>query len=359
MACLLLGAAPARAEQSASAALYVRTDTDHTRVISPRLELRTGVVDEETHVDLTYAVDVWTSASVDIVASASAPVTEQRDELNLGLDRVLGDLTLAAGYRYSTEPDYVSHGGSATASWDLADRATTLALSLSGSKDRVGRSGDENFSEQVSTLGTGLSLTQVIDTDTLIQLVYDVAFVSGYQASAYRYVAFGSPGPCEDTAPFCLPEQNPRERARHALAIRARRALTTHWSLGGGYRFYLDDWGVHSHTAKADVAWAPQPHATVALSYRFYTQSQADHYRFAYSPEDVGLAYFTRDKELSPLSSQRVALELDWVWPIDQERMGLLTAVSLATTFYDYRNFAMLTHSTAFEITAVTGLEFE
>jgi Protein of unknown function (DUF3570) len=359
LACLASGASQTRAEQSATAAVYVRTDTDHTRVVSPRLKVRTAVPDEDTHVDLAYTADVWTSASVDIVASASQPVTEQRDELNFGLDHVFGDLTLAAAYRYSTEPDYVSHGGSLGGSWDLADRATTLALTLSGSADRVGRSGDDNFSEEVSTLAAGLSLTQVIDTDTLVQLVYDLAAVRGYQASAYRYVAFGSAGPCEGAAPFCLPEQNPRERMRHALALRARRALTGQWSVGGGYRLYLDDWGVLSHTAKADVAWAPQPRATVALGYRFYTQSQADHYRVAYQPADVGLEYFTRDKELSPLSSHRVSVELDWLWELDQGRMGLLTAVALATTFYDYRDFAMLSQSTAFEITAVTGLEFE
>jgi hypothetical protein len=354
-----VAASSTRADHSASTAVYVRQDTDHTNVISPRLKLRSSLLDDETHLDLAYSVDVWTSASVDIVASASEPVTEQRDELDLGLDRTFGDLTLAGHYRYSTEPDYESHGGSVGVSWDLANKAVTLAWTAGGSVDRVGRAGDVSFREDVNTLSTGVSLTQVVDVDTLFQVLYDLSAVRGYQASAYRYVAFGSSGPCHDTSEFCLPEQNPRERLRHALAARVRRALGLAWSAGGGYRFYLDDWGIVSHTAKADLSWAPQRRSTLALSYRFYTQSAADHYRAQYLESDIGLAYYTRDKELSPLSSQRVALEFDWVWELAHAREGLLTGLAVATTFYHYRDFAMLTRSTAFEVTAVTGMEFE
>jgi len=348
----------ARADHSASASVYVRSDTDHTRVISPRLRARAALPDETTHVDLAYAADVWTSASVDIVASASEPVTEQRDELNLGLDRVFGDLTLSGGYRYSTEPDYQSHGISLGVAWDLAQKATTLAWSASGSADRVGRAGDPNFAEAANTLSTALSLTQVIDENTVLQLVYDLASIRGYQASAYRYVSFGSDGPCRGFAALCRPEQSPRERLRHAASLRLRRALGTQWSAGGSYRFYVDDWGVSSHTAKVDLAWAPQPQSTLALSYRFYRQTGADHYQAQYLASDVGRAYFTRDKELSPLSTQRIALELDWVWELAHGGSGLITALAVASTFYHYADFPMLQRSTAIEVTAMTGMEF-
>lgn len=347
-----------RAQHFASTAVYVRQDTDHTRVISPRLSLRAPVVDD-TYVDLAYSVDVWTSASVDIVASASQPVTEQRDELNVGVDHAFEDFTLRGAYRFSTEPDYQSHGGSLSVSWDFANKAATLAFFAGGSKDHVGRAGDDNFSEGVDSVTTGLSFTQVIDTDTLIQLQYDLAAVRGYQASAYRFVSFGSEGPCRGTAPLCRPEQNPRERLRHAIALRARRALATEWSVGAGYRAYLDDWGILAHTAKADLAWAPQPQATLALSYRFYTQSAADHYKPQYTASDVGAAYYTRDKELSPLTSHRAALELDWVWDLADGGSGLLTALAVASTFYRYDDFPMLDHATAIEVTVVVGMEFQ
>lgn len=360
MLVLVVAALPlvARAQDAASAAVYVRHDTDHTRVISPRLKLQTTVA-EQTQLDLAYSVDVWTSASVDIVASASQPVTEQRDELNVAATHAFEDFTIGGAYRFSIEPDYESHGGSLNAAWDFANKAATLKWSAGGSADHVGRAGDPNFSESASTLTTGLTFTQVLDVNTLLQLQYDLAAVRGYQASAYRFVSFGSPGPCRASAPLCRPERDPRERLRHALAIRARRALGTSWSLGAGYRAYLDDWGIFSHTAKADLAWAPQRRATIALSYRFYTQSAADHYKPVYSASDVNLAYFARDKELSPLASHRAALELDWVWPLRDAGAGVLTALAVAGTFYRYRDFPMLDHASALEVTAVVGMEFE
>lgn len=356
--CLCVIPRDSRAEHSAAAAVYVRSDSDHTTVVSPHLRLR-AAPQEETHVDLEYIVDVWTSASVDIVASASEAVTEERDEIDVGVDHAFGDVTLGAAYRYSTEPDYESHGGSLSFAWDLANKAATLSLTAGGSADQVGRAGDDAFAEDVRTLTAGASFTQILDADTLVQVLYDLAVVSGYQSSAYRFIAIGSDGPCRPAAQLCLPEQNPRTRVRHAVAARARRALSDAWSLGAGYRFYVDDWGILSHTAKADLAWAPARKSTIALGYRFYRQSAADHYKALYLQSDLPAAYYTRDKELSPLTSHRLGLELDVVWPLSEPGAGLLTALEVAPTFYQYDDFRTLSSITALEVTAVLGMEFE
>lgn len=345
-----------RAEHAAAAGVYVRDDSNDTIVISPRLRLR-AMLAEDTHLELTHIVDVWTSASVDIVASASEAVTEQRDELNAGLDQVIGDFTLAGGYRYSIEPDYVSHGGSVSVAWNLADNATTLAWSAGGSFDQVGRAGDASFAEAVDTYMTGLSLTQILDTETVMQLLYDVTAIRGYQASAYRFVALGGDGLCYGFGPFCLPEQNPRERLRHAAALRLRRALGQRWSAGAGYRAYFDDWGIVAHTVKGDLAWALDPRSTLALTYRFYTQGAANHYKPLYLESDRNAAYLTRDKELSTMSSHRVALELDRVWELAGGESGLITGLEVAPSFFIYDDFIWLRRVTAIEVTAVLGME--
>src|SRR5262245_39639311 len=109
--CCSLAHVPARAQEAATA-IYVRTDSDRTVVVAPRLRAQ-AAIGEATHVSATYAVDVWTSASIDIRTSASkVPVTEQRDEIDLSLDHEFENVNLTFAYRYSTEPDYVSHGGS-------------------------------------------------------------------------------------------------------------------------------------------------------------------------------------------------------------------------------------------------------
>ena len=107
----LISQATRSGAQDASTAVYVRSDSDQTTVITPRLRVG-GNVSDTTRLDVSYSVDVWTSASIDIRTSASKPITEQRDEINVKLGQEAGDLTLSGGYRHSNEPDYVSNGGS-------------------------------------------------------------------------------------------------------------------------------------------------------------------------------------------------------------------------------------------------------
>ncbi|HMI90095.1 MAG TPA: hypothetical protein VK509_01975, partial [Polyangiales bacterium] len=99
--CASLPAAAVRAQAAnptvAATALYVRTDSDETTVIAPRLHVA-APIEESTRLDLVYTVDVWSSASIDIRTSASRrlgadnrpleqqPVTEQRDEIDAGIE---------------------------------------------------------------------------------------------------------------------------------------------------------------------------------------------------------------------------------------------------------------------------------
>jgi hypothetical protein len=343
-----------RAEEAA-AAIYVRTDTDHTTVVAPRLRVQVPV-GEPTKVSATYAVDVWTSASIDIVTSASQiPVTEQRDELDLSVDHEFTDVTLTAAYRYSTEPDYVSHGGSGGFAWDFADNNATLAVGLSASTDTVGKAGDPAFSRPAGTLGTRLSFTQVLGSATLLQLMYELGRGTGYQASPYRYVGIGFDGLCTSAATgaggfasLCVPETTPGVRTRHAFALELRHALSDAWSLGAAYRFYLDDWGVNSHTVRAESVWSLDADTLLALRYRLYTQSAAEFYRARY---DVPQPYVTSDKELSPLSSHRIALEFDRLWHFAGDR-SLTTTLSFAPVFFSYSDFVPLDSITAYEVNA-------
>jgi hypothetical protein len=99
LACAVLGTAwsTAHAQEggvSASSAIYVRSDTDHTTVITPRV--RVGApLSEETRLDLVYTVDVWSSASIDIVTAATRRVIEQRDEIDVSIEHAFPDITLA------------------------------------------------------------------------------------------------------------------------------------------------------------------------------------------------------------------------------------------------------------------------
>lgn len=365
VALLLLSSAASA--QEAGTAVYVRADTDETTVVTPRMRVQTPVLDETT-LELVYTVDVWTSASIDIRTSASrvlteerdevVPIVEQRDEIDVSIQQELFDLRIAGGYRYSTEPDYESHGANLGLEMDLADRNTTLAIGGAATFDDVGRVGDPNFSRDSRLVSARLGYTQVLDGDTLVQGIYEFGRAQGLLSSVYRFVGIGGKDvTCRGTVTFCIPESNPTERVRHALAVRGRRALGDLFSIGAGYRFYIDDWDVTSHTANLSGAWLPEAQTSVSLRYRLYWQSEASHYRASYPELKDGRGLYTSDKELSPLSAHRIMLDLERSWELDATGQTLRTALSAGPTFYAYRDYGPLDDITALEVTLSMVLE--
>lgn len=360
VACLLgLGlVAGVRADELGSA-VYVRTDTDHTTVVSPQMRAKLNV-GEATTVDVTYLVDVWTSASIDIVTSATkqGAITEQRDELDLGVSQQIDGLTLSGGYRYSIENDYHSHGGNLAASLDFADNAATLAASLSVTADTVGRVGDPDFSRPLTTVSSRLSFTQVLDPATLIQGTYELGHSGGYQASPYRFVPIGGNGSCAGTASLCVPERTPDSRLRNSIVVQGRRAFGSSASLGLGYRFYFDDWKLTSHTVQTQLSWLPNDSTTLALRYRYYSQGSSYFYKPSYSfGANVDNQYITFDRELSALSSHRVGVDYEGDFELGNGEMLFRGILTVGGTHYIYDEFLWLDQVTALEITVSLVLE--
>lgn len=321
-----------------SVGFFVRGDSDRTTVVSPRASVATVVNDGATRVDTAYTADIWTSASIDIRTAATKPVTEQRDQLDLGVTHELGDLAFNAAYYLSTETDYDAHGLSLGGTQYLAGKSTTLEERVTAGHAFIGRSGDPHFERDLTTLGLRLVLTQIIDARTLVQGVYELSHLEGYLSNPYRYVGMGGDGQCGGTAVLCLPEAHPEMRTRHAIGGQARRALSEDSSAGIGYRFYIDDWGLVSHTAIAQIAWLPGEDQTLTLRYRYYQQSGANFYRSAYAMPDGPVRYVTSDKELSPMFSNRVALGYDARFALGDE-VGLRLAFALGGSIYSYNDF--------------------
>ncbi|MBP6629361.1 MAG: DUF3570 domain-containing protein [Kofleriaceae bacterium] len=308
LAATVTGCAAAARVQSASTALYVRQDDDATRVISPRLGAAAELTDAST-IEASWEVDAWTGASIDVTTAATEAIHEARTALTLGgsyqwADVAMGglgdgDLRLSASYRSSLEHDYQSHGGVVGAVLELGEKNTTLAGYALGSRDTVGRADDPEFARTQWTAGGRVGLTQVLDPRSLVEVTYDLLHVGGFQASPYRWVAVGGMGVCAGDAPYCLPEQVPDARDRHAVSVRGRRALSSAWSTGLELRGYLDSWGVGSLTAQPDVAWLATDTDTLDLRLRYYTQGEASFYRPRYFALTDAEGYLTRDRKLS------------------------------------------------------------
>jgi hypothetical protein len=352
VACLICSAlcfrcASAPATVTVSSVLYGRTDTNATTVWAPRERVAAAFADRGG-LESTLSLDVWTGASIDVVTAATHAIHEVRKEVTAGAFYQFDNASVSGGYRYSTENDYWSHGGVGTLSFDMASNNTTLALSGFGSRDVVGRAGDPGFRKPQSSGGGRLSLTQILDAKSLVQISWETTQVAGYQASPYRYVAIGGQGTCAGSAPLCLPETVPGQRTRSAAVLRGRRALGRKLSAGLDYRFYFDDWGLLSHTIAPDLVWMLTEHASLNLSYRYYTQSEADFYRPRYVLPGSITGYVTRDRELSALYSNRLGLGVTRDFPIGTDAV-LRLALRAGLTRYVYLAFVGLESVDALE----------
>lgn len=339
-----------------SVGLFVRGDSDDTTVVSPRVAVATAFNGDRTRVDAAYSADIWTSASIDIRTAATKPVTEQRDQLDLSGSHELGDVTVGAAYYLSTENDWDAHGVALFSTQELAGGSTTIEERITAGHSFIGRSGDPHFQRDLTSGGLRLAGTQILDPRTLVQLVYEVQHSEGYHSSPYRFVGMGGDGQCGGTATFCLPETHPELRTRHALAGQARHALSDDSSAGLGYRFYIDDWGVVSHTAIAQVAWLPGEGQTLTLRYRYYQQSGATFYRAPYPEPSGRLRYVTSDKELSPMFSNRLALGYDVRVDLG-EGVRLKAGLALGGTIFTYSNFPGLSDVYAGDASVAFTLE--
>jgi hypothetical protein len=373
LACALLHAVTSpvitHAQVMAGTSVYVRQDTDRTTVIAPRLHVG-APVDDRTRVDLVYTADVWTSASVDIRASASKPVTEQRDEIDATVSHEWEDLSLSGTYRYSHEYDYESHGASLTGAYSFADKAATLDFRLSAAFDDVGRAGDPNFDRNVRNLAARVGITQLLDRQTFVQVLYEIMDSHGFNSSAYRFIALGSPnGLCavgldapkgstlSPRPAFCFPETLPIDRLKHAFALNFRRALGEQFSVGLGYRFFIDSWGVMSHTGLLELGYLVDPQLLIALRYRFYQQGDSKYYKRLFESDDINLNYYTNDKEMSSFMSHRLALDIEKSFELDKPGHLLTVVMSVAPSLFLYSDFAPLTSIRAIEVTLATVLK--
>ncbi|MEO7097063.1 MAG: DUF3570 domain-containing protein [Polyangiales bacterium] len=339
----------------ASSTVYVRSDTDATTIISPTVKVA-GKADKVT-LGATYTVDAWTGASVDVVTAATKAIHEKRNEVDAVVGYAGGTTGVTANYRFSYEPDYISHGLTLGLRSELAGKNTTLSIDALGSDDRVGRSGDPNFSLPVRTLGGRVVVAQVIDRNTIAELGAQTTLVSGYQASPYRFVAIGDVGTCMSSAPYCIPEQVPDERLRTAVTARARRAFGRTLSFGLEYRFYFDDWAIRSHAVEPDVTWLLSDTQTLSLRYRYATQSEASFYRPRYFDLAMTSGYVTRDRKLSALVSNELGVQ--YLHRIENEDGEHVIVWGFRTTLsrVDYLAYVGLDHVWALDVTGLVGVE--
>jgi hypothetical protein len=303
-------------------------DNFRVNILYPMVSL-TKRVSGSTSITGRYLVDCITAASmrsrfeIDGMTSAtSRPVTdavtsasqrnsrypestfdEVRHEWNAGLSHLTGDGSLSLNLLYSTEHDYRSWTLATQFSYPFAMKNTAVQLGFVRSWDEIfpdTRSWTRN--KAVFTASAGL--TQILSQTWIVQANLSATRLSGYLSDPYQ------PVPIFRGNNFIYHETVlPGVRLRKAAGLRSNWMWNENSSIQVGYRYYLDDWAVRSHTAELFFQqYLAEKAIRLSLDMRRYIQQKADFFKTEYT-DDQG--FLTVDSKLNNLWSNEVEISAD------------------------------------------------
>jgi hypothetical protein len=319
--------------------LYHRYDGGGVTIDGPSVLMRKKV-GKSISVVGNYYVDMVSSASIDVITTAS-PYTEERKQWSIGMDYLRGNTTMNVGYTNSVESDFDAKTWSLSVSQDMFGDLTTLTLSYALGDDVVGRSDDESFARQNKRQHYGVALSQILTRNLITALNFETVTDEGFLNNPYRSVRYADS--TSGTGYSYEPELYPRTRSSNAVGLRARYFLPYRAAIQGEYRFFTDTWEISSHTAAISYVHPLGPW-TFDLKYRWYDQTGASFYSDLF-PRAEATNFRARDKELSPLTSTTLAFEATYEflrngWNFIDK--GSVTA-SYSRLHVDYDNFSDLT----------------
>ncbi len=295
-------------------------------------------VGQSTSFVANYYVDYVSSASIDVVTTAS-PYTEQRDQWSLGMDYLRGNTMMSVAYVSSVESDYDSSTYAFSVSQDMFGDLTTLTLSYGYGEDIVGMSTDDTFMRDVRRQQYGIGLTQIISRNLIMALNVQANTDEGFLNNPYRTVRYLDPGSALGYS--YEQELYPNTRTSNAIGLRARYYLPYRAALEGEYRFYTDTWDIMAHTASLTYVH-PWNNWTFEIKGRLHDQTGAHFFRDVF-PREQATNFRGRDKELSPLSSQTLRLKASYQFIDENRGWGMFKKASVSASIdmlhVDYEEF--------------------
>lgn len=330
--------------------VYHRYEGGGVTVEGPSLLVRKKL-GESIDLNGTYDVDMVSSASVDVMSSAS-PYKERRKQWSVGGEYLRGKTTYSTSFLNSTEPDYISNNVSFGISEDMFGDLTTVTLGFSRGWDEVKKhdvnkiSGTDNYttiffenghrvSNRMDRRNYQLGMSQILTKKIILMLAYESSAQDGFMRNPYRKARY-----CVDST--CLTTQNedeiyPHTRSSNAFSIGARYFLPYRASLKATYRYYFDTWGIRAHTGEIEYVHPIGSRWTIDSGIRYYTQSSADFYADVF-PFSSSQNFLARDKELATFNDFSFHVGIDRKITLSTKLMAI-ASFSFDRIQYSYSDF--------------------
>ena len=130
-------------------------------------------------------------------------------------------------------------------------------------------------------------------------------------------------------------EHLPDSRFKIALGARLNYFVNHRVTLRTFYRYYTDDWGITSHTAKIEVPIKITDKFTVYPSYRFYNQTAADYFA-PYNEHLSTEEFYTSDYDLSKFTANNYGFGVSYTDVFTKGHIWKLGLKSIDLKYHKY-----------------------
>lgn len=296
--------------------LYHGYDGGGAQIDGPSILVRKSI-GSSVSVAANYYVDMVSSASIDVEATAS-PYSEERKEQGLSAQYMVDRSTISLGYVSSKENDYDATTYSFGVDQSFFGDLTTLGFGVSFGEDIVGQNTDPSYKRDLQRRKYSINASQIITKNLLASISFDsatdqclnLADTESCLNNPYRSVRYltGTGGYAYQT------EVYPHTRNSDAVGLRAIYFLPYRASLRAELRQFSDSWGIDAENAELRYLHPYGDRFLFEVKYRMYKQTAADFYADLF-PFRNAQNYLARDKELSPFSSTVLGLGVTYKMP--------------------------------------------
>lgn len=275
----------------------------------PAVLVRKSFLDKFS-VSTKYYVDKITSASIDVITTASA-YTEERKETSLGVDYLYDKSLLSFNYTISKEDDFDAESMHFDISQEFFGDLTTLSMGYSQGTDIVS-TGNNTPEFENKRRNFRLGLSQIITKNSLLALNWETITDEGEKLNnPYRQVRVIDSSAQNGFS--YIAEIYPETRTSDTIALRGAYYLPYRAAIKLEYKLFSDTWGIRANTAKLVYTHPFREHWIFELTLRNYQQTQADFYRDLFpDPDATQLNFYARDKELSEFSSTTIGIGVSY-----------------------------------------------
>lgn len=188
------------------------------------------------------------------------------------LEKEIDDHTLTFEYARSEEGDYLSNAVALKWKKEFNEKNTTVTAGIAAAFDKVSPVGFLVTEENKDSLDVSIGFSQLLDTQTILDVTLGYGHSSGYLADPYRGIS---------QAAFFAPvgENRPSSQNRWVAKIAARHYLPNQKAaLSASYRFFANSESLIGHTF--EVKWIQQVTESFSVTpyFRYYQQTAAEYY---------------------------------------------------------------------------------